>query len=218
MCHVASELGQQLAQGGVTVVSGLALGIDGAAHRGSLASSSVLPTIGVLAHGLERIYPPSHEGLARQIVESGGALVSEYPPGTEPMKHHFLARNRIIAGLSRGVVVVEAGVRSGSLVTAQFAADFGRDVFVVTQSEVGDRNAGGDSMIEQGAHPIRSAAEVLREYGLVRSENESEGSWRFVGLSDFVRESNLSASQLLQMEIEGTLVRLSGNMIRVVQG
>lgn len=215
VCGIAADFGRELADAGITVVSGLALGIDGAAHRGALEARAECPTIAVLAHGLDRIYPASHHGLAQRIIGSGGALVSEYPPGTEPMKHHFLARNRIIAGLSRGIVVVQAGARSGSLVTAQFAADYGRDVFIVGTGEECERNAGGLSMIEQGARSIRSASEVLHEYGRVSSVSQHESEWRVVAVDELSREMNLTQKDLLQWELDGTLVRLAANKARV---
>jgi DNA processing protein len=165
VCQHASEIARELADAGFAVVSGLALGVDGAAHRGALAAQSQTPTIAVLAHGLDSVYPASHQGLAREILRHGGVLISEYPPGAPPLKHQFLARNRIIAGLSRGVIVVQAGKRSGSLVTAQCAVDFGRDVFIVAGDEADERWSGGRDMLEQGAMPITTAADVLREYG-----------------------------------------------------
>lgn len=167
-CLIASALAQELADAGVTIVSGLALGIDGAAHRGALQSELSCPTVAVLAHGLDRTYPPSHAGLARQILAAGGALISEYPPGVQPMRHHFLARNRIIAGLSRGVVVMQAGARSGSLVTAQCAADYGRDVFVLETGGDLEERAGCEELLAQGAIAVQSAKDVLAEYGLLK--------------------------------------------------
>jgi len=215
MCQMASEMARDLALAGCAIVSGLALGIDGAAHRGALLASVECPTCAVLAHGLDRVYPPSHQALARQIVDRGGCLISEYPPGTEPMKHHFLARNRIIAGLSRGIIVVEAGERSGSLVTAQFAADYGRDVFVLTSRSSNARNAGGISMIEQGAQAIYSAADVLHEYGIVAPTHQFGGTWTEVDANEFVKAHGYSHAQLLELEISGEVVRLSGNRVRV---
>lgn len=215
MCEIASEIGRDLATAGCCVVSGLALGIDGAAHRGALRAQAECPTIAVLAHGLDRVYPPSHEGLARQIVERGGCLLSEYPPGVEPMKHHFLARNRIIAGLSRGIVVVEAGARSGSLVTAQFAADYGRDVFVLKSDRGDEGNSGGICMIEQGALEVRSAADVLREYGICTQSARTEFSWIEVDVVEFAEANRYSQVELLEMEIAGQIQRVSGNRVRI---
>jgi DNA processing protein len=217
VCEIARQLGQDLAQVGITVVSGLALGIDGAAHRGALCSTLECPTIAVLAHGLDRMYPPSHRGLAEQIVQSGGALVSEYPPGVEPRRHHFLARNRIIAGLVRGVIVVQAGARSGSLVTASFAADCGRDVFVFDREDVDERSAGSRGLIEQGAIPIRGVREILREYGEqeMAEGNSSAEEWRIMPLATLLEERALSQVELLQWEVQGRLTWLSATQVKV---
>ncbi len=215
ICQRASLIAHELASAGFAIVSGLALGIDGAAHRGSLEYPSACPTIAVLAHGLDRVYPSSHQGLAAQIVASGGLLVSEYPPGTEPLKHHFLARNRIIAGLSRGVVIVQAGVRSGSLVTAQFAADFGRDVFIVSP-ETGDaRYAGGEVMLDQGAIEICSARDVLREYGIQPPLKDETGAEIELSVDEAMVMLGLSQAELLSKELCGEVVRLQGNRVRI---
>ncbi len=216
-CHKTSELSASLARAGLTVVSGLALGIDGAAHRGALQSGLNCPTIAVLAHGLDRVYPPSHIGLAREILDAGGAIVSEYAPGVEPMKHHFLARNRIIAGLSRGVVVVQAGARSGSLVTANFAADYGRDVFVVEGVHGEEQGLGGAALIEQGAIAISSAGDVLNEYGLasVCAQDSDSSLWSTMSLDSFIAVTELSPGEVLRLELEGRLERLPGNQVRV---
>ncbi len=217
VCRRSSEIAKDLATAGITVVSGLALGIDGAAHRGALDSKIECATIAVLAHGLDRVYPPSHLGLAREIVNSGGMIISEYAPGVEPLKHHFLARNRIIAGLSRGVLVVQAGARSGSLVTANFAADYGRDVFVFDDSVGGDASSGGSSLIDQGAIAVRSARDILAEYGLAQSADilSDESAWTTTTLETFLSVTKLSSRDLLKLELAGLLVRLPGNQVRV---
>jgi len=215
MCHRASELGAELVAGGVSVVSGLALGIDGAAHRGAIQGDLACPTIAVLAHGLDHIYPPSHRSLAEAIIASGGALISEYPPGVKPFKHQFLARNRIIAGLSRGVIVVEAGARSGSLVTARFAADFGRDVFVMDVATSDERVAGGVSLIEQGASQITSARDVLIEYGLTQNDRSTEGAvpddTLELSLDALMDQTGVSTSDVLRLELAGLVRLLPGN-------
>jgi len=217
VCRRATEIAKDLAAAGIAVVSGLALGIDGAAHRGALDSKIECATIAVLAHGLDRVYPPSHLGLAREIVNSGGMIVSEYPPGVDPLKHHFLARNRIIAGLSRGVLVVQAGARSGSLVTANFAADYGRDVFVFDDSVGGEASSGGSSLIDQGAIAVRSARDILAEYGLAQNGEmmSDESAWTTTTLETFLSVTKLSSSDLLKLELAGLLVRLPGNQVRV---
>jgi DNA processing protein len=216
-CVHATAIARELAQAGCTVVSGLALGIDAAAHRGALQTSLVCPTIAVLAHGLDRVYPPTHVGLAQQIVDAGGIILSEYAPGVQPMRHHFLARNRIIAGLSRGVVVVEAGARSGSLVTAQFAADYGRDVFVVEGSTDEESRAGGENLLAQGALSISGAGEVLAEYGLKGlGESGLEGgvTWQITTLED-LQQRGIGMAEILKLELSGKLEHLSGNRVRV---
>ncbi len=216
VCEHTSEIAAGLARSGLTVMSGLALGIDGAAHRGALRSNLPCPTIAVLAHGLERVYPPTHQGLARQILESGGMLLSEYAPGVEPMKHHFLARNRIIAGLSRGVVVIQAGARSGSLVTANFAADYGRDVFVLVPTESDAAKIEGcEALLEQGAIPISSSREILDEYGLLSSSETEQRQWTTMSVDSFVEQSKISVAELLKLELAGDVVRLPGNRVRV---
>lgn len=220
MCQRASLLSLQLAQGGLCVVSGLALGIDGAAHRGALTAATLSSTIAVVAHGLDRVYPASHSRLADSIVERGGALVSEYPPGTEPFKHHFLERNRIIAGLSLGVVVVQAGERSGSLVTAHYAADFGRDVFVLEGADGDNGFLGGARLIEDGAIPIAGAREILEEYGVTIAEKGGDfsSSWQTLSLPEYLEKTGCSASQMLRLEMEGRVIRLPGNKVSVMLG
>jgi DNA processing protein len=162
-----------------------------------------------MAHGLDTIYPRSHEFLARSIVERGGILVSEYPPGIQPLKHHFLERNRIVAGLARGIVVVQAGERSGSLVTANYAADFGRDVFVLEGAQEDSRYLGSDRLCEEGAIPIRDAAQVLSEYGMLRAGQN--GAWVTISLEELSSRTGGSKERALTWELEGRLVRLSGN-------
>ncbi len=218
-CAFASKISMEIASAGVSIVSGLALGIDGAAHRGALsiatqrAESDEPPTVAVLAHGLDTIYPPSHEPLAEQIVEQGGALVSEYAPGTTALKHHFLARNRIIAGMSQGVVVIQAGSRSGSLVTARFGADFGRDVFVYQHSGWDERHSGGAEMIEDGAMPFTGSAEILAEYGLA-PQQKTQGVEE-LAIDEFLARNDLSPADLLKLELAELVERLPGNRVRV---
>jgi DNA protecting protein DprA len=218
VCQTASQLAHDLAIVGCTVVSGLALGVDGAAHRGALAGGGECPTIAVMAHGLDTVYPRSHQFLARSIVERGGLIVSEYPPGIQPLKHHFLERNRIVAGLARGIVVVQAGERSGSLVTANYAADFGRDVFVLEGSREDSRYCGSDRLCEEGAILVQSAAQVLSEYGL-RAPGP-QGMWVTISLEELTSRTGGSMERALTWELEGRLVRLSGNRfsLREVSG
>ena len=218
MCQKTSHVSLQLAQHGLPIVSGLALGVDGAAHRGALTATTSCPTIAVVAHGLDRVYPPTHTHLAESILLKGGAIISEYPPGTEPLKHHFLERNRIIAALALGVVVVQAGERSGSLVTARFAADFGRDVFVMDSNDGDASFSGGARLIEDGAIPISGAREVLEEYGITEvALNAAESSgWRTITIDEYRSQTGHSASEMLRLEMEGLVVRLPGNRVSVM--
>ena len=162
---IAFALARDLAAQGLTIVSGLAYGIDAAAHRGALASATA-PTVAVLGSGLDRIYPRSHERLAAEIVEHGGALVSEYEPTTGPRKHHFPARNRIVSGLCLAVVIVEASERSGSLITARLALEQGRDVMAVPSLVSSPLAAGCHRLIRQGAALVECAEHVLEALGL----------------------------------------------------
>lgn len=171
------RLAFDLARAGLVVVSGLARGIDGEAHRGALEAQGV--TVGVLACGLDRIYPPEHRGLAREMLE-GGALVSELPLGSLPRPLHFPLRNRIISGLSRAVVVVEARERSGSLITVRHALAQGREVFVVPGSVDGPFAGGTNALLREGARPIRSARDLLEDLGLGASRPSRVGARRNV--------------------------------------
>ncbi len=159
--RVAYRLAADLSQCGVAVVSGLARGIDAAAHRGALSGPT--PTVAVMATGLDRIYPPEHADLAAQIVRTG-ALVTEAPDGTPPLPARFPVRNRIICGLSKGVVVVEAAGRSGALITANMAAREGREVFAVPGSIENPLTEGTHALIDDGAKLVRHVDDILEEF------------------------------------------------------
>ena len=155
-CRFARQLAYDLGQQGVVVVSGLARGIDSAAHDGALESG----TIGVIGGGLDVFYPPENQA-RQEAMSERGLVVAEMPPGTEPRARHFPYRNRIIAGLSAGTVVVEAAPRSGSLITARLAAEAGREVMAVPGSPLDPRAQGCNQLIRDGATLIQSAADVL---------------------------------------------------------
>lgn len=155
--RLAREFAHDLAGEGWTVVSGLARGIDGAAHRGALAAGS---TIGVIASGIDVVYPPEHGDLQQEVAGSG-LLLAEQPPGTEPLARHFPTRNRIIAGLSAGTVVVEAAPRSGSLITARLAGEMGRQVMAIPGSPLDPRSHGCNQLIRDGAALVQSAADIV---------------------------------------------------------
>lgn len=156
--QVAIEIAQFLAQNGVTIVSGLARGVDAIAHQSALQAGG--RTIAVLGSGVDVVYPPEHSKLAREIVAQG-ALVSDYPMGTPPDGINFPPRNRIISGLSLATVVVEAGEKSGALITAEFAVDQGRDVFAVPGSILASQSEGTNKLIEQGARPLLKMTDIL---------------------------------------------------------
>jgi DNA processing protein len=155
--HAGRRLAEDLAAAGVVVISGLARGVDAAAHDGAVAAGH---TIAVLGSGVDVVYPAEHAALAGRIA-ARGALVSEFPPGTAPRRHHFPLRNRIISGLSVAVVVVEAADRSGALITARLALDQGREVMAMPGPVAGGRNRGAHGLIRDGALLVESADDVL---------------------------------------------------------
>lgn len=168
--EVAFALAAELAAHGLNIVSGLAYGIDAAAHRGALAAAErgdgAGVTVAVLGGGLGQIYPRGHQRLAADIVAAGGALVSEYAPHEPPRKHHFPARNRIVSGLCLGVVVVEASAKSGSLITARLALEQGRDVMAVPSLVSSPLSKGCHRLIRQGAALVECAEDVFEALGL----------------------------------------------------
>jgi len=155
-CAFARKLATDLGEAGYTVVSGLARGIDTHAHRGALAKG----TVAVIGGGIDNIYPPENEALYAEIAESG-AILSEMPFGMKPHAHSFPGRNRIIAGMTRGVAVIEASLKSGSLITANYALDYGREVFAVPGSPMDPRCAGTNGLIKQGATMIESVRDII---------------------------------------------------------
>ena len=159
----AKNCSRELAQQGITIVSGLALGIDGAAHSGAVESGR---TIAVLGCGADVIYPRRHARLFDAILASGGLILSEFPPGTAAQAKHFPSRNRIVSGLSLGVVVVEAAIKSGSLITARQAAEQGREVFALPGAVNNPLSRGCHHLIKDGAVLVECANDILQELGL----------------------------------------------------
>ena len=157
--QIAARLGADLAARGIIVVSGLARGVDSAAHRGALRSGR---TVAVLGSGVDRIYPREHETLAGEVARTG-LVVSEYPPGTPPLPFHFPMRNRLISGLSRAVVVVEANQKSGSLITAACALEQGREVMAVPGNVLCGRSRGAHALIRDGAKIVECADDIVEE-------------------------------------------------------
>lgn len=227
-----------LAQAGFTVVSGLARGIDGAAHQASLAGG----TIGVIASGIDVTYPPEHRDL-QESVATEGLLVAEQPPGTEPLARHFPSRNRIIAGLARGTVVVEAAPKSGSLITARLAGEFGREVMAIPGSPLDSRAQGCNQLIREGAVLVQSAMDVIELLsafdGAPRSTFREPATFAWtqqaeapdtdpadiaalltvapVAVDELIRQSGESPAAvqlaLLELELAGRLVRHAGGRV-----
>ena len=163
--QVTEEIASFLAANGITVISGLARGVDSFAHNAALKAGG--RTLAVLGSGVDRIYPPENRALAEQIFERG-AVLSDYAPGTSPESSNFPPRNRIISGLSLAVVVVEAGETSGALITAEFAAEQGREVFAVPGNILAPQSKGTNKLIQQGALPLLSANDIMQALNLTR--------------------------------------------------
>lgn len=177
----------ELALSGLPLVSGLAMGIDRAAHEAALRCGGY--TMAVLGSGPDIVYPGAHRGLAERILSSGGGLLSDYPPGTPPLRHHFPARNRIITGLSRAVMVITAPARSGALISADYALEQGRDLFV---HPVGLDREGTGALHRQGAAPIRRASELLHHWSFATGRR---GRCEILG-RDFCRPKELIRGEL----------------------
>jgi DNA processing protein len=224
---VTIKLTEELSRAGIVIISGLAIGVDGLAHRAALAAGG--PTIAVLPCGLDRIYPASHQGLARQILEQGGALITEYPPGETSYKDHFIARNRIASALSDALLITEAAEKSGTLHTARFALEQGKEVLAVPGNITSPTSAGTNNLIKTGATPATSVADILHAVGLEeqgtkrapRSNNPHEQALLdllFDGMSDgaiLLEESGLPVhifnQTLTMLEISGHIRPLGNN-------
>lgn len=168
---VTLRLARELAEQDIVIVSGLALGIDSIAHRAALEVKG--KTIAVLPCGLDRVYPASHTTLAKEILSNDGLLISEYPPGTNPQKYQFIARNRLISGLSDGVLITEAASKSGSLHTANFALDQGKQVFAVPGNITSDLSAGTNNLIRAGATPVTGSNDIFEALNLAVSSSNT---------------------------------------------
>lgn len=224
-----------LVRAGITITSGLAAGIDSEAHEAALAGKG--KTIAVLGCGVDQysIFPPENRGLARRIVEAEGVVLSEYSPGTPAVKEHFPQRNRIISGLSKGVLVVEARERSGALITSRLALDQNREVFAVPGSIFSLASYGPNQLIQQGAKAVTSAKDILEELGLDYTESVGsrsgdpmdEKEWTILQMLeeplnvDVIKEkSGLETgailSSLSMLELKGIVKNMGGNMYQKV--
>jgi DNA processing protein len=188
--QVASEVANQLARQGVTIVSGLARGVDSIAHDAAIRAGG--RTIAVLGCGVDRVYPPEHRSLAEKVI-SQGALISDYPPGTPPDSANFPPRNRIISGLSRATIVVEAGETSGALITATFSIEQGRDVFAVPGGIYSVQSKGTNFLIQQGARPLLNIGEIFEALNFER-----------------IGEQRAARSYLPESETEAHLLKILG--------
>jgi DNA processing protein len=192
--EVAARLAGELADRGAVVVSGLARGADGAAHRGCLEAGGT--TVAVLGSGPDVIYPSEHRDLAASIC-ADGALVSEHGPGVPPLPEHFPLRNRLISGISLGLVVVEANEKSGSLITARYALEQGRDVMAVPGSVLGGRNRGSHALLKDGAKVIETADDILEELGWSQP-SQARPSERVARAEAKISSNTLISNELLQ--------------------
>jgi DNA processing protein len=193
----AFDIARDLAHNGISVVSGLALGIDAMAHRGNIEGGA--PTVAVLGSGLDEVYPSSNRLLARRVLETGGSLISEYPPGTAPHKWNFPARNRIISGLSRGILIVEAPEKSGALITARFALEHNRELWIASVGLAGGTARLGTALLaEDGAGIIDNASDILRAWNMESNYPEPEQLPESMGLI-----SSLARSLGIELEYRG---------------
>jgi DNA processing protein len=235
--RVTENLTRDLVRAGLTIVSGLALGIDGIAHRAALDAGGF--TTAVLGTGIDdaTIYPREHFNLARRIIESGGALITEQPPKTPSLKQNFPARNRIMAGLALGTLVIEAAESSGSLITANFALEQNREVFAVPGDIFSPQSAGANLLVKHGAKLVTSAADILEELSISRIQselplkifepksNEEKTIWKVLSneplhidkISKMTRlDTAAVASVLSALEIDGAVKNIGGqNFIRL---
>lgn len=230
----ARRFSRAFAEAGVTVVSGLAVGIDGAAHDGALegAAQDAVATIAVVGTGLDRVYPRQHLELAHRIAERG-MIVSEYPLGTPPLAMNFPRRNRVIAGLAQGTLVVEAALQSGSLITARLAAEQGKEVFAIPGSIHSPHARGCHALLRQGAKLVETAQDVLEDLRLVlpaaapaADPEEPEGEdpllaalgYDPLGLDALIARTGIPAShlqaRLLELELAGHVARLPGGLFQ----
>ena len=234
----AFSLSSRLAAQGLIVISGLALGVDGAAHEGSLRGGG--PTVAVLGTGLDVVYPVAHRHLSERIVENG-VLLTEFPPGTGPDKHHFPRRNRLVSGLSQGVVVVEAGELSGSLITARLALEQGREVFAVPGPPGMPGSRGVNRLLKDGAQLLESVEDIFSALPWLNPEGEVESAPGGVSkrpvlspeqaclvavlgpdeiifddlLEKMAWETGLLSQVLLELELNGMLIKSAGNTFRM---
>ena len=216
--EIAYQIAADLTRAGVVIVSGLARGIDAAAHTGALDANG--KTIAILGTGIDRVYPAENKALHERIA-AHGLLLTEFPPGSPPDLFHFPQRNRIISGLSKAVVVVEAREKSGSLITARLAGDQGRDVMVVPGPIRSGQNRGGHALLRDGAKLVESAVDILQELGLESTGVPKLDSVQTVEFTvdDVAAKLQVTPGEalarLLEWELTGEIQRIgSGRFVR----
>ncbi len=200
---MAKDISRDLSKLGIGIVSGMAKGIDGICHK--MAISNEGNTIGVLGNGCNIVYPKSNAKLYDEIIEKGGALISEFEPNKSPLKHHFPRRNRIISGLSSGVLVVEAGIKSGSLITAQYALEQGRIVMCVPENVNLERAKGNFHLLRQGAIPISCANDICEEFNF-------QLSFEDLGMLNNIKAYNTTLEKTLAMIEPATASQIADKM------
>lgn len=225
--EIAKQFAKELSLVGLVITSGLALGIDGASHQGALIGSG--KTIAVMATGMDTLYPKEHENLATQITQKGGTIVSEFPLGVSVQAKHFPRRNRIVSGLSAGTLVVEASIRSGSLITAHLANEQGREIFAIPGSIYNPNARGCHQLIQEGAKLITTTQDIIEELGPLLALTEEAPQedpidlLRYIGheittVDDLVRRSRLTAADissiLLKLELRGIIKAIPGGYVR----
>ncbi len=207
----AFQLGFRAAELNLPVVSGLARGIDGAAHAGCLKAGG--RTVAVLGSGIDRIYPEEHRRLAAGILEAKGALVSEYPPGTPPLRYHFPERNRIISGMCRGTVIVQCPEKSGAMITADYALEQGRDLYVHIEGMNGWVGAGTRRLSEEGATAIEGIEEIMKDWNRKVKNNNASQQYGNPAVS-CSGEAGTMMARLVEMELMGSVARRYGGYCR----
>ncbi len=221
--EVTQQLAGELARKGVVIVSGLALGVDGIAHKAALDAGGM--TLAILPCGLPKVYPATHRGLAEQIIKSGGALLSEYDPGTDTAwQSNFLARNRIVAGLADAVLITEASARSGTLNTAMHALEQGKEVFVVPGNITSPLSAGCNALLKQGATPVTCVEDILQviapdtisnQNRLALGSNDTETAiiqQLTAGIRDGEEIQRITGITANEMSIALTMLEISGTV------
>ena len=235
--EIAQHFASELTKRGITIISGMALGIDGAAHRGAIqvarAQHQQPSTLAIVGNGLSQVYPRAHEQLAKEILESGGMLISQFDPKEPPYPVNFLNRNRLIAALSQATLVVQASEKSGSLVTAKYALEYGKELMIVPGSVKDPRYTGSNRLLQHGAHLVTKPADIFeclpdlknikpeaaRKTELARTEHwitkllSQSGPQEFFQLQNQAPNSAALHQELLELELAGIVERLPGNQI-----